>query len=344
MSIRLPTPNGVTESQRSVLWRMLILVILLPLMILTGVSLKQKDRESGRALRNVESNLARKHHSGVIVLSMHRSGSSLLTGLLTMMGLNTGPSKDLIEGNESNKFGFFERWDVISQNEALLSMQGLRWDHEPAKYDPLAGSQATRSKGGFSDGRRAIEYFNDPANRPFVMKDPRLCITIRTWLPLFSSLPAVVFTYRHPLDVAMSLRRYYGFSVVRGLHMWYTYNRMAIQQSLDLCRVVTSDRKIMKSPQLEMKRIYTMLRDRCGIEVPRQLSDADIEAFVDLDLQHGRESLLHERCDPEVYKPPAEWQDAEHSELTVLGKAMAAYCAMENGEAFDPFFKWDEEL
>lgn len=344
MSISLHTLSGVTHSRHSIFWKILILTSLLSFLILTGTSWRHNKIEAKRALRGIENNVTRKHHCGVIVLSMHRSGSSLLTGLLTMMGLTAGPTKDLIEGNESNKFGFFERWDVISQNEAFLSMQGLRWDHEAGKYDSQSGWKAALNGVDFDNGRRALEYFNNPTNHPFVMKDPRLCITIRTWLPLFSSLPAVVFTYRHPLDVAMSFRAYYGFPIVRSLHMWYVYNRRAIQQSQDLCRVVTSDRRIIRSPKSEMNRIYTKLRDVCGVEVPRQLSDEDIQAFVDLDLQHGRASLAHDHCDPDVHNPPAEWEEARQSELEVLRKAMVAYCAMESGEAFDPFFRWEEEL
>jgi hypothetical protein len=38
-----------------------------------------------------------------------------------------------------------------------------------------------------------------------LLKDPRLCLTLRSWLPLFRKLPAVVFTYRHPIEVCQSL-------------------------------------------------------------------------------------------------------------------------------------------
>jgi hypothetical protein len=74
-----------------------------------------------------------------------------------------------------------------------------------------------------------------------MLKDPRLCITLRTWLPLLNFIPAVIFTYRHPYDVAMSLHvRYEQYKIARGLKLWYIYNKRAIQQSMDLCRVVTS--------------------------------------------------------------------------------------------------------
>ena len=66
-----------------------------------------------------------------------------------------------------------------------------------------------------------------------MLKDPRLCVTLRTWIPLLNFIPAVVFTYRHPLDVALSMHKREGFAVARGLKMWYVYNRMSIQVSVN---------------------------------------------------------------------------------------------------------------
>ena len=79
---------------------------------------------------------------------------------------------------------------------------------------------------------------------PWALKDPRLCLTLRFWLPLLSSgnstvserkeagasgkgvAPAVLFTYRHPVEVAKSLQKREGFGIKRGLLLWLAYNEM----------------------------------------------------------------------------------------------------------------------
>jgi len=59
----------------------------------------------------------------------------------------------------------------------------------------------------FNEGRRGLAFLNNNKNYPWMLKDPRLCITVRTWLPLLEYTPAIVFQYRHPLEVALSLQK-----------------------------------------------------------------------------------------------------------------------------------------
>ena len=74
----------------------------------------------------------------------------------------------------------------------------------------------------------------------------------------------------------MHQRTYEQFRIVRGLQLWYVYNRRAIQQSQDLCRVVTSQRLVMSRPKEEVDRIYKELREDCGVDIPRRVSDEDV--------------------------------------------------------------------
>jgi hypothetical protein len=146
------------------------------------------------------------YRTGVIVLGMHRSGTSIVAGLMNKMGLEVGPSWLLIQPNFDNEKGFFERVDVVLQNDAIMHEQNVHYSLNTHKYDALRGLRVVlqNMENGklFSEGRRALAFLNNAANYPWMLKDPRLCITLRTWLPILKSIPAVVLTYRHPLDVA----------------------------------------------------------------------------------------------------------------------------------------------
>ena len=64
-----------------------------------------------------------------------------------------------------------------------------------------------------------------------------MCITISTWLPLLKGpSPAVVFSFRNPLDVAMSLMKgdAKNFPLARGLRLWIVYNMRAIKLGIIL--------------------------------------------------------------------------------------------------------------
>ena len=55
----------------------------------------------------------------VVMLCMHRSGSSLVTNLFQRLGMSLG-SFELLDGNEHNKYGHFEAVPMYQLNQELL--------------------------------------------------------------------------------------------------------------------------------------------------------------------------------------------------------------------------------
>jgi hypothetical protein len=293
--------------------------------------------------------LTSKHHVGVIILGMHRSGTSIIGGLMSEMGLKTGGP--LIAPAIDNEKGFFERIDVVLQNDVFMKHQQIWYASNVEKYDHLQGLKLVFENDGIEfarEGKKALNFLNNPLNYPYMLKDPRLCITLRTWLPLLTSLPAILFTYRHPLDVALSLskREQEHFHIVRGLKLWYIYNRRAIEQSNDLCRVVASHKSIMTDPVAQLDRIYTELREECGVNVPNKVSETIIKSFIDIRLQHGNTGVIDSSCTENfsTLMPPTTWPTTDEKELSVYREAMRVFCGMQSGDAFAPTFLWDKTM
>lgn len=71
----------------------------------------------------------------VVILSMPRSGSSLLAGILHHLGVWMGEEKDLKSGKHLNKYGCFENRSFISMNENLLFQCKLLIDQSRRVYD-----------------------------------------------------------------------------------------------------------------------------------------------------------------------------------------------------------------
>ena len=115
-----------------------------------------------------------------------------------------------------------------------------------------------------------------------------MCITISTWLPLLKGpSPAVVFSFRNPLDVAMSLMKgdAKNFPLARGLRLWIVYNMRAIQNSHDLCRVLTSNEALLLNAKNELENIAAALI-KCGLVSPNPVIDqAVVNDFVDPNLR-----------------------------------------------------------
>lgn len=373
---------------------------------------------------------------GIIVLGMHRSGTSILGGLLNKMGAKAG--QPLIQPANDNEKGFFERVDVVLQNDALMKSQRVHYGSRTESYDALTGTlhalmaiqgsapgllganqarllttipegmavgdkvyalyakspllQQPRNNpqlisshdrrvpplelkdNFFNEGKRGLSFLNNPGNAPWMLKDPRLCITLRTWLPLLNNIPAIVFTYRHPLDVAMSLhKRQEHYNVGKGLKLWYVYNKRAIQQSNDLCRVVTSHKALIKDGYGELMRIGIYLKEYCGYVINDHMhslslsslinggnnggsigvTQKDINEFIDPHLQHSSSQddvcitikKEGEASAMAALLPPKEkWDTADRGHVVLYREVMRVYCNMEDGTAFSADYNWDESI
>lgn len=282
---------------------------------------------------------------GVAVLGMHRSGTSMITGLLQRMGLDLGGPGTLLGAvRGENDKGFFERIQVINQNDQLMKEQGVNWSLGVFGFDHLEAVRAALSDktGLFAEGMAALGFYNEPAHSPWAVKDPRLCITLKFWTAFWKTPPAVLIVYRHPLEVAKSLVRRKEFGLSRGLHLWMAYNRLAIENSRGLCRVVTSDAALVRDGWGEVKRIHDGLK-ACGVAIPREPTQADVESFIDPSLRHHQ--LTHDgECDPVapvLWTSEAQGHEKERQE-TAYGHARRLYCAMQDGSAFLPGFEFED--
>ena len=204
---------------------------------------------------------------------------------------------------------FFEIIDAVLQNDFLMNKQGVGYDHATHKYDNGEGLRVMLSRNSGKEGTRALSFLNNPASYPWMLKDSRMCITLRTWLPVLNFIPSILYKigisliipsilyiFRHPLDVAMSLHKREGFPINKGLRMWYVYNKRALRNSNDLCRVTGSHRLIMASPRQEMDRIYDTLIGQCNTHVPHRVTDEKLSSFIDVNLIHGKSGGVDSTC------------------------------------------------
>ena len=146
-----------------------------------------------------------------------------------MHGLVTGEDprqrRGDLELKLENPLGFFESERLVEINDALLQVLGCQWDRPPllpASWDqpPLFYAlQPHRS--------RLASYALEQA---WVDKDPRLCITYPAYLHILLRRIPLVVALREPLAVATSLHARNGFSLNRGLVLWWIYNHHIASQ------------------------------------------------------------------------------------------------------------------
>ena len=147
----------------------------------------------------------------LVILGMHRSGTSMLAGSLQEAGLELG---DVITKAPHNQKGNRENGAIMFMHEDLLACNGGSWDHPPetVRWEQL--HKAVRDL--------FISGFNETAMWGF--KDPRTLLTLDGWLEV---LPGVQFVgiFRHPSLVALSLNRRNKLPFEQGLRLWEVYNQ-----------------------------------------------------------------------------------------------------------------------
>jgi hypothetical protein len=152
----------------------------------------------------------------VILLTMHRSGSSLTTSIMRQLGMALGPF-ELERAHSSNPHGHFEAVPIFHLSRELQVLSHGFPDDLPVSEEGLRRFLTTR--GAWDEqvqipedllvrGRAIIESLLD-SGRVVGFKDPRTVLLWHFWQRVLSAYPDVrvvpVLLMRSPHEIAMSL-------------------------------------------------------------------------------------------------------------------------------------------
>lgn len=170
--------------------------------------------------------------SGLLVLGMHRSGTSALTRVLNLCGADIGAR--ILQEGVGNETGHWEDAIAVELHERLFASFGASWDEAlglPADWS--SGEAAAAARETIRDYLEA----NRSQHRLWVAKDPRLSLFAPLWIEGAASVGqplGAVLMLRHPLEVSTSLMARDGIALGRGLLLWLDYTLAAVQAVMDL--------------------------------------------------------------------------------------------------------------
>lgn len=147
----------------------------------------------------------------LMVVGMHRSGTSFLTGSLQQAGLELGQHS---AWNPHNLKGNRENQAVVAFHDALLARHGFAWDNPPK--EPVAWTSTDKAK-----AQKLINEYRGVPHWGF--KDPRALLLVEGWLDLLPDMQFVGI-FRHPLAVAQSLDARGGMPQEQAFALWHAYN------------------------------------------------------------------------------------------------------------------------
>ena len=218
----------------------------------------------------------------VVIVGMHRSGTSALARVLATCGL--GLPRTLVPADDGNRAGHWESKPVCAFNDRLLARIGLDW------ISPNGAAADFSSEPDYADilreGRRIIieEY---GATGDIILKDPRISRTLPIWLDILAQLeiePTVVLALREPRQVALSLWRRNAILPSYGLRAWLRFTLEAERASRRVPRIVVGFDEVMDDWLATARKLDR--RAGAGLLDFRAEADSEVSAFLSADLRH----------------------------------------------------------
>nr|WP_136251737.1 hypothetical protein [Ningiella ruwaisensis] len=231
---------------------------------------------------------------GLIILGMHRSGTSALSGALSELGCFVG--KDLFQAQKGvNEKGFFENSKTVALNEKLFKQMRSDWD------DPLGFLRDLDPCFNQKNIEHATKFIRKEYGKHILwgMKDPRTSILLPFWNAAFEKTNMVcksIIMVRDPFEVAGSLAKRDKFSLEKSLILWLSYTLASIKYTDQQDRLVVLYDDLISDPEKTLSLITKTF-------VP-ELNDKAKHAasFIDAKLRHHKKPASEEEISSDLIK------------------------------------------
>lgn len=216
----------------------------------------------------------------IVVLGMHRSGTSVLTRSLECLGVNLGDS--LMPGNEDNRLGFYEDLDFVNLNIAMLDAIGQKWHHlalvKETDVDLLI-------QAGYL--QQALELLEKKCSHAsvFAFKDPRTSKLMPFWSRVFEACPyalSYVVALRNPESVVSSLVKRDSFPVAKSYYLWLEHLLNAVSYTQNTTRVFLDYDRFLADPEIGLRDLASGL----DLKINAQAQADFLHSFLNKELRH----------------------------------------------------------
>jgi len=243
----------------------------------------------------------------ILILGMHRSGTSALTKTLGLCGAAL-PRGRMFAAPGNGEAEHWESPEICALHEEIFYSLGS------FTYDTLNIPSAWFGTVGVAYFKKRIiavlrgEFGDEPL---IVVKDPRACRLVPMWLSVFEEIgvePLVVIPVRNPIEVAASLSVRDGVELGNSLMLWMRSFLTAERDTRGVKRTFIAYTDLLQDWEVIVERIGADL----GIAWPKKDATAarEIESFLRTELRHHICATANFRENPNiitVVKDAYEW-------------------------------------
>ena len=219
----------------------------------------------------------------LVVLGMHRSGTSMVTRVFDLLGAS--PGNNLMPPAEDNPEGFWEPVDLVGVHDELLDYLGFSWDDPRPFPDKWWEDQGVEV---YIDKLQSLAQEQYLDTELPILKDPRLCRLLPLWNIIFKRLgwqPHYIMVGRSPLEVADSLLKRNMLEPEHSYLLWLRYILEAEKNSRDSNRVFISYENLINDFEPGIKRCLKVLNlDKLELN---SSSKSAIKGIINTKLRHN---------------------------------------------------------
>lgn len=254
------------------------------------------------------------------VLGMHRSGTSLVAGLIANAGVAAGTETGLFAGDQHNATGYYEQREIVALNDEILTSVGATWWSPPETLLSPRPEWVARAR----DVAQTVGITGHD-QRLAVFKDPRTSLTWPVWTHALRRNVFPLIVVRHPVDVARSLWLRDGMPLPVGLALWEHYVCTIIKSLGEQEAQLVHYDALVNQPD-EALRWLAQLLDATGSDDPFGRAEAACDRMLRVD---DAARTLRERSAGDVL--------TRHQE-----NLWSALSAMRNGTSVRPDTLWPQ--
>src|SRR6056297_1463983 len=194
----------------------------------------------------------------VVVIGMHRSGTSLVAGIMQCLGVDMG--SNLLSGNRGNPLGFFEDEDILDLNKRILGQKDNVVDY-PHDLETILNQKDI----WYPEIKNIIK---EKEGALWGWKDPRSSLTLPLFLPYLNN-PYIIVCLRDHKNIADSLKRRDNLDIKKGEEISCFYYQKIfsfLQENEQLKKYCLDYDRIIKNPEKELKGIFDFLEIDYSVE------------------------------------------------------------------------------
>ncbi len=220
--------------------------------------------------------------TAILIVGMHRSGTSAVARVTSILGATL--PKRVLGPREGNPTGHWEPLELVNLHDRLLGAASSAW-FDVRRFDPTKIDDRGWIQFNIEIVRLIQEEYEAAAF--FVIKDPRVCRLVPVWRKVLDAArirPAIVIPYRHPLEVALSLRDRDGMDVNYAALLWLRHVLDAERDTRDLARAFISFDLLLDDWRGGMEAV----RHWCGVDLDIASAPAGeaVDRFLSRELRH----------------------------------------------------------